>query len=194
MTGLVQNMQLLKPKPPLLKSDRLCCRLLEPHEAHRMVAFREDNRTHLELWEPRRQPDFFTEGFWQIHLRLALRDFRDGNSACFSILSVDEDEIMGVCNYTNIVRGTFQSCHLGYAISHRHEGQGLMFEALSLANDYMLGDMGLNRIMAGYMPHNERSGRLLKRLGFEQEGFARRYLKINGRWEDHVLTALIRTS
>ncbi len=126
-----------------------------------------------------------------MQLRVALRDFRDGSSVCFCILSPAEDEVMGVCNYTNIVRGTFQSCHLGYALARRHEGQGVMFETLNLTNQYMFKDMGLHRIMAGYLPHNERSGQLLERLGFEKEGFARRYLKINGRWEDHVLTAKI---
>lgn len=156
-----------------------------------MARFRQENRRHLEKWEPRRSPEFFTEGFWQIQLRVALRDFRDGSNVCFCLLSPGEDEVMGVCNYTNIVRGTFQSCHLGYALAARHEGSGLMFEALTLSNDYMFRDMGLHRIMAGYLPHNDRSGRLLERLGFEKEGFARRYLKINGKWEDHVLTSRI---
>jgi ribosomal-protein-alanine N-acetyltransferase len=36
-----------------------------------------------------------------------------------------------------------------------------------------------------------RSGRLLGRLGFVIEGYARDYLLVNGRWEDHVLTSLI---
>lgn len=187
-------MKLLERKLPELRSARVCCRLLEPHEAIRMVEFRQDNRLHLESWEPRRPPEFFTEGFWEIQLRLALKDFRDGVSACFAILSADEDEVFGVCNYTGIVRGTFQSCHLGYALSHRHEGAGIMYEALSLTNDYIFRDLGLHRIMAGYLPHNDRSRRLLERLGFEKEGFARKYLKINGHWEDHVLTSLINPS
>jgi ribosomal-protein-alanine N-acetyltransferase len=55
----------------------------------------------------------------------------------------------------------------------------------------MFDDLGLHRIMAGYLPHNKRSGKLLDRLGFEKEGLARKYLKINGRWEDHLLTSLI---
>ena len=53
-------------------------------------------------------------------------------------------------------------------------------------------ELGLNRVMAGYLPHNERSATLLLRLGFEKEGYARRYLKINGKWEDHILTALVK--
>ena len=156
-----------------------------------MASFRIENRDHLERWEPRRQPEFFTEGFWQIHLRLNIRDFRDGNSCCFVLMTPDESEVMGVCNYTNIVRGTFQSCQLGYALGKKFEGKGLMYEALSMTNGFMFRELGLNRIMAGYLPQNDRSGSLLERLGFEKEGFARRYLKINGRWEDHVLTSLV---
>lgn len=66
-----------------------------------------------------------------------------------------------------------------------------MFEALQVAIKYMLSEVGLHRIMANHMPHNERSAKLLKRLGFEVEGLARSYLKINGVWQDHVLTARI---
>ena len=181
----------MKRKSPQLDSTRVHARLLEPHEADLRVRFREENRHHLEQWEPRRRPEFFTEGFWQINLRLLLRDFRDGTSVCFSLLNTQENEVLGVCNYTNIIRGTFQSCHLGYAMSKQFEGQGLMYEALTLTNHYLFKEHGLHRIMAGYLPRNKRSGMLLDKLGFEKEGLARRYLKINGRWEDHVLTALI---
>ena len=184
-------MRLKRLKLPKLYTDRLQVRLLEPHEADLMVRFRNENRDHLEPWEPLRRLDFFTEGFWENHLRLTLRDFRESASACFVLLSPSEDEVLGVCNYTNIVRGTFQSCQLGYALADKHQRKGLMFEALSMTNAYMFDDLGLHRIMAAYLPHNERSGNLLNRLGFEKEGLARKYLKINGRWEDHLLTSLI---
>ena len=187
-------MRLKIQKLPRLNSERLQVRLLEPHEKDLMVRFRDENRDYLKPWEPLRRPDFFTEGFWEIQLRLTLRDFREGASAGFVLLSPVEDEVLGVCNYTNIVRGTFQSCQLGYALAEKHQHKGLMFEALSMTNQYMFDDLGLHRIMAGYLPHNERSGKLLDRLGFEKEGLARKYLKINGRWEDHLLTSLINDS
>ncbi|WP_234923777.1 GNAT family N-acetyltransferase, partial [Aeromonas veronii] len=69
--------------------------------------------------------------------------------------------------------------------------QGVMREVLSAAIDYLFREHDLHRIMACYMPANQRSGALLERLGFEREGFARAYLMINGRWEDHILTSLI---
>ena len=179
-------------KLPRLCTERLVCRLLEPHEAPLMCAFRKENKTHLEEWEPLRKPAFFTESFWQAQLRVQLRDFREGVSTNFCILDRDEVSIVGVCNYTNIVRGTFQSCQLGYAVSKRHEGQGLMEEALRQTNDFVFSELGLHRIMAAYLPHNHRSGSLLSKLGFKKEGFAERYLKINGVWEDHVLTSKIK--
>ena len=157
-----------------------------------MCSFRRENKNHLEKWEPLRKPSFFTESFWQAQLRTQLRDFREGVSANFSILDKDEMFIVGVCNYTNIVRGTFQSCQLGYAIAKQCEGQGLMEEALRRTNDFVFSQLGLHRIMAAYLPHNQRSGSLLGRLGFKREGFAEKYLKINGIWEDHVLTSKIR--
>ena len=65
-----------------------------------------------------------------------------------------------------------------------------MTEALSAAIPFVFETIGMHRIMANYMPANERSGALLRKLGFEVEGFARNYLYINGGWQDHILTAL----
>ena len=88
------------------------------------------------------------------------------------------------------LRGVFQACHLGYQIARDRQGQGLMREALEALNAFAFEAMGLHRIMANYVPGNDRSGRLLERLGFEHEGLARNYLFIAGAWRDHVLTAL----
>jgi ribosomal-protein-alanine N-acetyltransferase len=156
-----------------------------------MSRFRCDNQAHLLAWEPLRSKEFYTETFWQMQLRLALRDFRQGQSVSLVILDPQVTEVLGVCNYTNIVRGTFQSCHLGYALAKRWQGQGIMFEALQASLTYIFNDLQLHRVMANYLPHNHRSGDLLQRLGFKIEGQAEQFLKINGRWEDHVLTSLI---
>lgn len=185
---------LIKKPLPRLTSGRLCVRLLEPEEADKMARFRMENRRHLEEWEPLRPPEFFTRGYWQAQLRHSRREFRDGAAASFVLLDTAEDQVLGVCNYTNIVRGTFQSCHLGYALDHRHQGTGTMFEALTMTNRYMFEQLGLHRIAAACLPRNRRSVALLVKLGFEKEGYARKYLKINGRWEDHILMGLINSS
>jgi hypothetical protein len=40
-------------------------------------------------------------------------------------------------------------------------------------------------------PGNVRSIGLVLRLGFEREGFSRRYLKVDGDWRDHERWALL---
>jgi ribosomal-protein-alanine N-acetyltransferase len=165
--------------------------MLAPFQADLMARFRCDNQAHLLAWEPRRSKEFYTEAFWQMQLRLALRNFRQGQSVSLAILDPAAKEVLGVCNYSNIVRGTFQSCHLGYALAKRWQGQGIMFEALQASLTYIFNDLQLYRVMANYLPHNQRSGDLLQRLGFKIEGHTEQFLKINGRWEDQVLTSLI---
>ncbi len=109
----------------------------------------------------------------------------------FAVLDRDGQQMIGACNFSGIIRGAFQACYLGYHIDQSHQGQGLMHEALQAGIRYMFETMNLHRIMANYIPDNERSARLLERLGFEREGYAKAYLNIGGRWQDHVLTALV---
>ena len=98
--------------------------------------------------------------------------------------------MIGKVNLTQVARGPFQACYLGYAIDQEEQGKGKMFEATKLAIDYALHELQLHRIMANYLPTNERSARLLRRLGFVVEGYARDYLYINGAWRDHILASL----
>lgn len=179
---------------PCFTTDRLVLRLLEPNESEKMLRFRVENRDHLEKWEPKRRPEFFTVNYWSLQLQSLRREYQQGLSMSIAILDKSESEVLGACNFTNIVRGTFMSCHLGYALAQRHEGNGYMEEALRPCCDFVFSEIGLHRIMANYLPHNGRSARLLERLGFEVEGRAREYLLINGKWEDHVLTSLINPS
>ena len=65
-------------------------------------------------------------------------------------------------------------------------GRGIGEEAAKLILDYGFEELGLHRIEANVMPHNQASLGVLKKCGFCEEGLARKYLKINGVWEDHI--------
>lgn len=80
---------------------------------------------------------------------------------------------------------------LGYHMAQKYEGKGFMTEILEVTLQYMFDVVGLNRVMATYMPRNKASEKVLFKLGFEKEGYARKYLKIAGKWEDHILTSRI---
>jgi ribosomal-protein-alanine N-acetyltransferase len=178
---------------PELRTERLVVALARPGMHGAMAGFLERNfASHLAPWSPPVEPSFFTEGYWRERLALSVDDFHADRAARFVILDKEgaSGDIIGTCSYTNIVRGAFHACHLGYQVARSHEGRGLMSEALRAANAYMFDTMRLHRIMANYRPENERSARVLERLGFAREGVARDYLFIDGAWRDHVLTSL----
>ena len=154
---------------------------------------------HLDRWSPPVGPGFFTEGFWREKLRLGVEEFHTDRSVRLVIQLRGSDDarlpidapVVGTCNFTNIVRGPMQACHLGYQVALAQQGKGLMQEALTAAIAYMFNERRMHRIMANYRPENYRSAKLLQRLGFRREGLAENYLFIDGAWRDHVLTALV---
>ena len=174
-----------------LRSERLLLRFLEPGEAHLLAAYVTENREHLQPWEPARSERYYTIEFWQAEIMRIHNEFVSGQSLRLTLLSEKSPQgpVLGVCNFTNVLRGVFQACFLGYSVHHKYQGRGIMAEALAAAIPFVFKYLKLHRIMANYMPRNERSGKLLKKLGFTVEGYARDYLKINGKWEDHILTS-----
>lgn len=177
---------------PVLKSERLVMRIPVESDAPELLRYRIDNRAHLAPWEPVREQVYYTLG----HCLQAIADAREtarlDRGYPFAVFDAASCEWIATFNLANIVRGVFQACHLGYGIAAARQGQGLMHEALTEGLAFAFGPLGLHRVMANYVPHNHRSAQLLARLGFEREGYAKRYLNIAGRWEDHVLTALVR--
>lgn len=169
--------------------------LLKPPEfgdEQKVTAFYRNNWEHLETWEPGTGPDLRNEET----VKNALLDWtkqQDADTAIRFLMQVKEDnndKVIGIINLTQIFRGPFQAGYLGFKISKDFEGKGFMREALEKVIEYAFGPLNLHRIMANHLPTNIRSAQLLKRLGFSVEGYARDYLRIRGKWADHVLTAL----
>lgn len=175
---------------PTLSTTRLSIEHMAPGHADALAAFFRRNDRHLAPWDPPRPSGILQPGFWRAESERAVQDYEDGNVLRWLLRPRDaRDLVIGRVNYTQIARGPFQSCMLGYAIDQAYEGRGLMREALEATIEHVFSVLRLHRIQANYVPDNERSGGLLARLGFVREGLARNYLFINGAWRDHVLTA-----
>ncbi len=174
-----------------LTTKRVQLEILGPEDAEMVLDYFVDNRNHLSRWEPVREKDFYTLKHWQWQLSENLEQVSKGTGYRFAILDHDRSEVLGVCNFTSVSRGAFQACFLGYSIAEKHQNMGYMSEALEAGIAFMFSEMKLHRIMANYIPDNVRSAAVLEKLGFENEGRARSYLKIDGRWQDHILTSII---
>ena len=179
--------------PPVLTTARCTVTLLGPDNAQRFFDYRQRNLEHLAPWEPARNPNDGTlfESCQRAAER-AIQSFAEGQSVQMIAIERQSQTMVAGCNFTNIVRGIFQACHLGYSVDQAWQGQGLMREVVAAGIAYMFDTQGLHRIMANHMPSNVRSAKLLQALGFEREGYARSYLRIGGQWQDMVLNALVR--
>jgi [ribosomal protein S5]-alanine N-acetyltransferase len=112
------------------------------------------------------------------------------DQAAYLIRHFSCGKLVGFVNVNNIVRGTFLSGYLGYAAFASHAGRGLMTEGLGAVLDDLFGARGLHRLEANVQPANRRSLDLVRRLGFEKEGFSPRYLIVDADWRDHERWAL----
>jgi ribosomal-protein-alanine N-acetyltransferase len=176
--------------PPHLTAPQVVVRLAEADDVPQIVRYFRDNREHLAASRPLVGEEFFTEGFWSAQVRANLAEFRDGKSVRLFVFDRARPErVAGNANFTQIFRAPAHYCMLGYGLDAEYQGRGMMREALEVAIGYMFREQNLHRIQANYVPRNERSGGLLRRLGFTVEGFARDYLLLNGKWEDHILTS-----
>jgi len=171
----------------VLTTSNLLLRNPTAEDGAELIDLHTRNQQHWLSWEPKVE----SYATYAVNLRNWLKENEEKKSERFFIFKKDQpDHLIGYCNFTQIFRGAFQACYLGYKIDKEFEGKGFMHEALQASIRYIFEGLRLHRIMANYMPVNVRSAKLLERLGFEKEGYAKQYLLINGKWEDHVLTAL----
>ena len=175
----------------VIETGRLLLVTPGPDHAAALRDYMARNREHFAPYLPPLPEGLHTLEFWHERLAAWREERQSDQSLRFLLLERGERGLVGDCAFTNIVRGPFQACHLGYKLDRQYVGRGLMREGLDAAIDHSFHSLRLHRIMANYQPTNERSGRLLRRLGFTIEGYARDYLFLNGGWRDHILTSLV---
>ena len=109
----------------------------------------------------------------------------------FLICRNEDEAFAGMASLGQITFGNLRGAYLGYSAFVPYEGRGYMTEGLNLVLRHGFRGLGLHRIEANVQPDNARSIALAERLGFRREGYSPRYLKIGGRWRDHVRYALL---
>jgi [ribosomal protein S5]-alanine N-acetyltransferase len=160
-------------------------RLITAHDAPVLADLQQANREFLAPWSPRRDPRHITLEGQRRAIADALAQHARGTALPHVIVS--DGAVVGRVTLSDITRGTFSSCHLGYWLSQSHNGRGLATAAVAEILEVAFSELGLHRVEAGTMPHNVRSRAVLERNGFARFGYAPAYLMIAGEWQDHVL-------
>ncbi|WP_297632234.1 GNAT family protein [uncultured Clostridium sp.] len=171
---------------PMIKiqGENILLRNLTPNDAEELVSYYKKNEKHLEKFEPARDKEFYTLDIQRGILNESYKQFLNGT--CYDLAIIKDNDIIGKMKLSNIVYGVFKSGILGYSIDLEHQGKGYMKEAVNLILDYAFNDLELHRIEASALVSNVRSKGVLVTCGFEELGINKKYLFINGVWEDHI--------
>lgn len=156
-------------------------------EAEAVCEYYLRNRSFLEQFDPRQEEEFFTVDVQRKLLWIQEELWEDDMSYRFYIFTKDsEEKLIGLIALNNIMRGPFLSCFLGYKLDKDHCRKGYMTEAVKRMVQFAFEDLNLHRIEGNIMPRNKASIRVVEKNGFKKEGISKKYLKINGVWEDHL--------
>ncbi len=169
------------------RTERLTLSVLNDSDAQIVLDYYRRNKDFHQPWFSFRTKSVFTLDHQRQQLANEFSAFLNGQALPLYLFATsDPGRIIGRVAFTNIIRGSFQSCFLGYNLAEESVGHGYAQEAITAALGVIFSDFRLHRVEANIMPHNARSISLAKRLGFCLEGISRRYLEINGHWEDHL--------
>lgn len=160
-------------------------RLVTLDDVDEITALVAANRQFLAPWDPQRPDDYATPGVQQRLIAEALDNHTHGR--CVPLVITESDRIVGRITVNDVVRGPFQSAHLGYWVSEDRTGRGVASAAVAATIVLAFDTYGLHRLQAATLVHNVRSQRVLQRNGFTLIGRAPDYLQIAGRWQDHLL-------
>lgn len=177
---------------PTIRADRVLLRAPTLADFPQWAKLREDSRSFLAPWEPVWPADDLTRLAFRRRIRRYQREIRNGTGYPMFVLSPDGETLLGGLTLSQVQRGVAQSAVLGYWMGMPFAGKGFMSAAVRALIVFSFDTLHLNRIEAACLPHNTASIRLLERVGFRREGYARRFLCIDGRWQDHLLYGLVR--
>lgn len=175
--------------PPHLRGTSVLLRAPETGDYEQWANLRMVSRDFLIPWEPSWPANDLTRSAFRARIRQYWRDIDDDQAYPYFVFDPEGQRLYGAVTLSNVRRGVAQTGTLGYWIGAPFARQGHMSAAVRLMLTFAFQHLALHRVEASCLPHNAASIALLKCCGFEQEGLARRYLKIAGEWRDHLLFA-----
>ncbi|MGL5828411.1 MAG: GNAT family N-acetyltransferase [Angustibacter sp.] len=165
-------------------------RLVSREDAAELCTLVLAHRDFLRPWEPSRAASYFTQAGQAESIARDLEEHAQGRALPLVILD-ETGAVVGRLNLSEITRGAAQSACLGYWVAEEQQARGVTTDAVAEAADQAFTSLGLHRLQAASMVHNIPAQRVLQQTGFQAIGFAERYLRIDGQWQDHILYQLL---
>jgi len=172
-----------------LDGERIFLRPQRAKDWRAWSRLRFSSRDFLAPWEPTWPADALTRHAYRRRVKAQLAESRQGLGYTLHIFRHQDHALLGAITLGQVRRGVALTATLGYWIGEPYARQGYMGEAMELLMRFAFRELGLHRLEAACLPSNDASQALLKRLGFQEEGLARGYLRIAGEWRDHLLFA-----
>ncbi|HZT50626.1 MAG TPA: GNAT family protein [Stellaceae bacterium] len=179
------------PPPFRMVGPRVTLRTPAREDFEEWAALRAESRGFLTPFEPTWPADAVSRAGFRRRLQRYAADWRADQGYSFLLARRSDRVLLGGISLSNMRRGVAETASLGYWIGERFARQGYMSDGLRLALAFAFERLRLHRVEAACLPHNQASRRLLLKSGFREEGYAREYLAIDGRWQDHILFGLL---
>lgn len=191
LSGLVQRFFSSPPFELRVADQDFKLRLMSPGDFESWAYVRAMNREVLQPFEPVWAEDALDRASYMSQVKTARHEFESAMGGMMLLIHLETGEVIGGINLRNVRRGAAQMGTVGYWIAAQFGGVGRMTAAVGRMVQFGFEDVGLNRVEACCVPENHASANILLRNGFVEEGYAQKYLKINGQWRDHRLFAIV---
>lgn len=190
--ALFRTLSSPEPLPPIV-GDGVLLRAPQMSDYTAWAELRESSRRFLTPWEPTWPADDLTRPAFRQRIRRYAEDIRTDQAYPFFVFRQDDNVLVGGLTLANIRRGVAQAGSLGYWTGASYARRGYMSAAVRALIPAAFDMLRLHRLEAACIPTNLASVRLLEKVGFRREGYARQYLCINGQWQDHLLYARLQS-
>jgi len=174
--------------------SKIFIRFFEDTDAEALLDLHLGNGELFQKYSPTFADDFYTLESKRNFISNSIKQSEEDNSYSFAICIKDNGKLIGNVDLFQIIRGPIQGCLIGYTLDKQYSGNGYVTEAVSLAVEFGFNTIKLHRIEAGVMPGHIASMRVLEKVGFHKEGISEKSVKLNGKWEDHQMFAIISDS
>jgi [ribosomal protein S5]-alanine N-acetyltransferase len=176
---------------PVIPGEGLFLRTPSLADYPAWAELRAESRAFLTPWEPTWPADDLTRTAFRRRVRRYQTEIREDHAYPFFIFRQSDYMLLGGITLSNVSRGMTQTATVGYWMGERHANRGGMTRAVRALIPFAFATLHLHRLEAACLPHNAASMRLLEKVGFRREGLARGLVCINGRWQDHIVYALL---